>query len=84
MAESVVVFRGGSRDGETTVLAEGVRRVFATSDAPGLVDVYEETDETTDLPDKGESAVVYTFAGQEPAPMVTTADSIHLHMPPRR
>jgi hypothetical protein len=34
------VLRGGGRDGEvTTVLAE-VTRLYAVSDAPGLVDVY--------------------------------------------
>lgn len=36
---------GGTRDGETTEVAEDVTRLVAASAAPGLLDVYEESGE---------------------------------------
>lgn len=53
---------GGSRDGESTHVAEGVRRLLAASDAPGMLDVYE-ADGSVDHCDQ----LVFTHVGQEPA-----------------
>lgn len=75
-----VVLRGGSRDGESTVLDDEVDRLLAASDAPGLVDVYEATEETVHIRGNEEPAVVFTFVGQEP--IGDLAPSM-LHMPPR-
>ena len=60
-----VVLRGGSRDGESAQVAEGVRRRMAASVAPGLIDVYEADGETEQLHDGG-TAQVLAFVGQEP------------------
>ena len=62
-----MVLRGGSRDGESTRVQEGVRRVLAASDAPGLVDVYEANGETAELEGNDELALVLIHVGQEPA-----------------
>lgn len=62
-----MVLRGGSRDGESTRVQEGVRRVRAASDAPGLVDVYEANGETAELEGNDELALVLIHVGQEPA-----------------
>lgn len=62
MADEVVRLRGGSRDGESTVVADGVRRLLAASEAPGLLDVYE-ADGTAD----GDGALVFVHVGQESA-----------------
>ena len=67
MADELVVLRGGSRDGESTKVDEGVRRILAASDAPGLLDVYEANGETQDLRGNTELALVFVHAGQEPA-----------------
>ena len=67
MAEELVVLRGGSRDGESTRVQDGVRRVVAASDAPGLVDVYEANGETAEVPGNDEQALVLMHVGQEPA-----------------
>ena len=67
MSEELVVLRGGSRDGESTRVQDGVRRVLAASDAPGLVDVYEANGETADLEGNDEPALVLIHVGQEPA-----------------
>ena len=61
MADETVLLRGGSRDGETTERDTSVTRLLANSDAPGLFDVYEITDE------RQGDAVVFEFVGQEPA-----------------
>lgn len=71
-----LVLRGGSRDGESTVVDEHVTRLYAASAAPGLVDIYEATDETQHVAGNDEEAIVYTFVGQEPLEEMT-----HLHMP---
>ncbi len=81
-AGATVVLRGGSRDGESTTVPDGITRIVTPSEAPGLVDVYERTDEESPLPGNEVAAVVYVFAGQEPAPDKITAES--LHMPPSR
>jgi hypothetical protein len=62
-----VVLRGGARDGDSTAVPDGVRRLRAASDAPGMVDVYEETDERAAAPGEGDDATVFAYAGQEPA-----------------
>jgi hypothetical protein len=67
MSHELVVLRGGSRDGESTSVDAGVRRILAASDAPGLVDVYEANGETEPLPGNDEPAFVFVHAGQEPA-----------------
>lgn len=75
-----VVLRGGSRDGESTTVDPQVRRLLAPSDAPGLVDVYEATDEQAHVAGNEVPATVYVFVGQEPAEAFA---STMLHMPPR-
>ena len=67
MSDELVVLRGGSRDGESTKVATGVRRILAASEAPGLLDVYEANGETADLEGNAEDALVFVHAGQEPA-----------------
>jgi hypothetical protein len=62
MTEDVVTLEGGSRDGESTHVAAGVRRLLAASDAPGLVDVYEADGRTSE-----DGALVFVHVGQEPA-----------------
>ncbi len=66
MSEELVVLRGGSRDGESTSVQEGVRRLLAASAAPGLVDVYEANGETASVPGNSGDALVFIHAGQEP------------------
>ena len=72
MAESLIVLRGGSRDGDSTTVAEGVERLLTPSDAPGLLDVYEPADELVHLRGNEEPAEVWVFAGQESIERVTT------------
>lgn len=67
MADELVVLRGGSRDGESTRVEPGVRRVLAASEAPGLLDVYEASGDTVHLPGNVEHAHVFLLSGQEPA-----------------
>jgi hypothetical protein len=67
MGDELVVLRGGSRDGESTAVDDGVRRILAASDAPGLLDVYEANGETQELRGNAEQALVFEHAGQEPA-----------------
>jgi hypothetical protein len=74
----LILLRGGTRDGESTVVDEHVERLLAASQAPGLIDVYEATDEIAHVPGNDESAIVYAFAGQEP---VTEHEGTPLHMP---
>ena len=77
MAEETITLEGGSRDGESTVVEEGVRRLLATSDAPGLLDIYEADGRTTEV--NGSPALVFIHAGQEPAEDI--AGHV-LHRPP--
>lgn len=67
MSDELVVLRGGSRDGESTKVDVGVRRILAASEAPGLLDVYEANGETEELRGNTEPAHVFVHAGQEPA-----------------
>lgn len=62
-----MVLRGGSRDGESTMVQEGVRRLLAASDAPGLVEIYEANGQTQDLPRNSAPALVFVHAGQQSA-----------------
>ena len=66
MSDELVVLRGGVRDGESTTVQEGVRRLLAASDAPGLVEVYEANGETAEVPGNTSSALVFIHVGQEP------------------
>ena len=72
----VVLLRGGSRDGESTSVDEHVTRLYATSEAPGMVDIYEATDEVQHVRGNDEDAIVYAFVDQEPIDEMT-----HVHMP---
>jgi hypothetical protein len=65
MADDLVVLEGGSRSGESTIVQEGVRRLLAVSDAPGLLDVYEADGRTACV--NGADALVFVHVGQEPA-----------------
>lgn len=76
----LVLLRGGSRDGESTTVDEHVERLYAASAAPGMVDIYEATEETEHLRGNDEPAVVYVFADQQPKGDVV--DPLHLHQPP--
>lgn len=67
MATELVVLRGGSRDGESTSVDDGVRRLVAASDAPGMFDVYEANGETAEVDGNAEQALVFIHAGMEPA-----------------
>ena len=74
----VVLLRGGSRDGESTTVDEHVSRLYAASEAPGMVDIYEATEELAHLRGNDEPAIIYRFADQEP---VTETTATHLPMP---
>ncbi len=76
----LVVLRGGSRDGDSTVLDEHVDRLLAVSDAPGMVDVYEVTGEQEHVRGNEELAMVFAFAGQEP---IGAMEPSMIHMPGR-
>jgi hypothetical protein len=78
MADELVVLRGGSRDGESTAVDSGVRRILAASQAPGLLDVYEANGETQHLPGNDDPALVFVLAGQEPADGVAP-EMLHPH-----
>jgi hypothetical protein len=80
--DAIAVLRGGSRDGESTTVAAQVSRILAPSDAPGLVDVYEQTGELVRLPGNETPAVVFVFVGQEAAADRIAPES--MHMPPAR
>ena len=67
MADDLVVLRGGSRDGNSTTVDEGVRRLLTASDAPGLLDVYEANGETEELRGNPGPALVFAHVGQEAA-----------------
>ena len=67
MSDELVVLRGGSRDGESTTVQQGVRRLLAASAAPGLIDVYEANGETAEVDGNPEAALVLVHVGQEPA-----------------
>jgi hypothetical protein len=74
----LILLRGGSRDGGSTDVDEHVERLYAASEAPGMVDVYEATDELATVRGNDDQAVVYRFVDQEP---ITETSATHLHMP---
>lgn len=82
MADELVVLRGGTRDGESTTVQEGVRRLIAASAAPGLLDVYEANGETATVEGNPEDALVFIHAGQEPADGVAP-EMLHPPQQPR-
>ena len=61
------VLRGGGRDGEVTTVLPELTRLYAVSNAPGLVDVYERVDELVEVPDIEGPVGVFEFVGQETA-----------------
>ncbi|MDQ1674529.1 MAG: hypothetical protein QOC98_3091 [Frankiaceae bacterium] len=65
--DPVFLLRGGGRDGEVTTVTEGLTRLYAVSDAPGLVDVYELIDETAEHPEADGPVGVFEFTGQDTA-----------------
>ena len=65
--DPTVLLRGGARDGETTTVDPGVSRLLAPAEAPGMLDIYEETDERVHVAGNQEPAIVFDYAGQEPA-----------------
>jgi hypothetical protein len=67
MADDLVVLRGGSRDGESTKVEQGVTRLLTPSDGPGLLEVYEDGGETAHVPGNSEAARVFVHAGQQGA-----------------
>ena len=67
MSEELVVLRGGVRDGDSTTVQAGVRRLITASDAPGLVEIYEANGETSHVRGNNEDALVFIHVGQEPA-----------------
>lgn len=67
MPDELVLLRGGVRDGESTTVPEGLRRLIAASDAPGLVEVYEANGETARVRGNNQDALVFIHVGQEPA-----------------
>lgn len=79
MSEDLIILRGGNRDGETTRVQEGVRRLLTASPAPGLLDVYEADGTTESVEGNPGDALVFVLAGQEPADGVAPE---MLHSPP--
>jgi hypothetical protein len=79
MAELTAVLRGGSRDGESTRLDESVTTLRAVSLAPGLLDIYEATDEHVRRDAAEGEATVYAFVTQEPADELAPE---MIHLPP--
>ena len=75
------MLHGGDRDGETTEVAAGVRRLLAASEAPGLLDVYEATGDLERVRGNDGPALVFAFVGQESAAGVAPE---LLHAPPKR
>ncbi len=67
MSDELVVLRGGVRDGESATVQDGVRRLLAASDAPGLIEIYEANGQTEEVAGNPEAALVFVHVGQEPA-----------------
>ncbi len=77
MSEELAVLRGGSRDGESTRIQAGVRRILAASAAPGLLDVYEADGTTAHVPGNDVDALVFALAGQETSEGIAP-EALHL------
>lgn len=78
---TIILLRGGSRDGESTEVADEVSRLFAPSEAPGLLDIYEATESTAPIRGNEEEAIVFKWVGQESTEGVAPEA---IHMPPSR
>ncbi|MCA1823537.1 MAG: hypothetical protein ABR520_05735 [Mycobacteriales bacterium] len=67
--DPTVLLKGGPQDGRVVTAAVGVTRLLLPSEAPGLLDVYEERGATAPAPDAetAEELAVFEFTGQEPA-----------------
>ncbi|MGI8681602.1 MAG: hypothetical protein ACR2JO_05625 [Mycobacteriales bacterium] len=78
MDDPTVLLRGGSRDGETTTLSPAVTRLYAVSDAPGMLDVYEATEQRVNVPGNDVTATVFEWVTQEPADGVAP-EALHMH-----
>lgn len=77
----LVVLRGGSRDGESTTVEADVTRLYAASEAPGMIDVYEPSGEREHLRGNEEPSHVYGFVGRAAAAEIAPE---LIHMPDRR
>jgi hypothetical protein len=62
--DPTVRLRGGTRDGQVATVDPEVTRLYTPSEAPGLLDVYEEVDAETDGED---ITAIFEFTGQVPA-----------------
>lgn len=71
------MLRGGSRDGESTRIQAGVRRILAASAAPGLLDVYEADGTTAHVPGNDVDALVFAHVSQESAEGIAP-EALHL------
>jgi hypothetical protein len=80
VAEITAVLDGGSRDGESTEVDAHVVRLYAASEAPGLLDVYETTGETRHLRGNEEAATVFRFVEQVSAEGMAP-EAIHMPSP---
>lgn len=80
MADITAVLEGGSRDGESTELNVHVTRLYAASDAPGLLDVYESTGDRRHLRGNEVDAVVFRFVERVSAEDVAP-EAIHMPSP---
>lgn len=76
--DPTVLLRGGSRDGETTTVAPEVTRLYAVSDAPGMLDVYEATDTRVHVSGNDVTATVFDWVGQESAAGMAP-EALHMH-----
>lgn len=79
MSEELVVLHGGIRDGESTEVAFGVRRLLCASDAPGLLEIYEANGQSEVLRGNDVHALVFVHVGQESAQGIAPE---LLHAPP--
>lgn len=66
MPDRIVLLRGGARDGASTTVAEEVTRLLVASEAPGLVDVYEDSGQHAHVRGNDEPGAVFSWVGQEP------------------
>ena len=66
MADRIVVLHGGAREGQSLTVAHEVTRVLVASEAPGLVDIYEDTGRQTHVRGNDQPGAVFDFVGQEP------------------
>ncbi len=73
-----VLLRGGGRDGQRTHVAHGVTRLLTPSEAPGLLDIYEQASDTATDEQTGEQVTVFEMVDQQPSEGVAPE---LLHMP---